>query len=550
MPYHYTIATEAHAAQIHALNHATFAGEIPQHAPTPDGRLVDRFHDENTYLVALDGETVAGMMALRHARPFSLDAKLPDLDTLLPAERPAVEIRLLAVRPERRHGRAFAGLMAYAARWMVQNGFRLALISGTTRQTTLYERMGFRPFGPLVGHGDATYQPMLSTLDDALRAVPPMLASPDRPGPDVSLLPGPVELDPAVSAALARTPVSHRGEAFAALHARVVAGLAERIGLPHVALMVGPGTLANDVVAAHLAAWGAPGLVLSNGAFGERLADHARRHGLAHEVVRSAWGEPLPLDAAADRLASGDAPGWIWAVHGETSTGMLNDVSALGALARGHGARLCLDAVSTLGAVPVDASAAMMATGVSGKALGGVAGLAFVAHGALPPLARPLPAAFDLAAAHDAGGIPFTSSSPLLAALDAALGGSDDARMARLQRQGRRIRQGLTDAGFDVVAPPGTALPTVQTVALGSPEEAWAVGERLERLGILTSYRSGYLRARGWLQLCTMGAQTDAHVEAALAAFCAAVRVERNARTILLNRSFVLAQGFDLPASR
>ncbi len=529
MPYRYTVAEEAHAAQIHALNHATFAGEIPQHAPTADGRLVDHFHDENTYLVALDGDTVAGMLALRHARPFSLDAKLPDLDALLPPERPAVEIRLLAVRPERRHGRAFAGLMAYAARWMVRNGFRLALISGTTRQTALYERMGFRPFGPLVGHDGAWYQPMLTTLDDAVRAVPPMLAGPlggDLPGPDLSLLPGPVELDPAVAAAMARPPVSHRGAAFVALHARVTARLADRLDLPHVALMVGPGTLANDVVAAQLAAWGAPGLVLTNGAFGERLADHACRHRLAHDVIRAEWGGRLPLDAAADRLRAGGVA-WIWAVHGETSTGVLNDLPALVALADAHGARLCLDAVSTVGAVPVPAGAALMATGVSGKALGGAAGLAFVAHGGLPPRTGSLPASFDLAAYHAADGIPSTSSSPLVAALDVALDRADDARMQRLQRQGRALRQALTARGFTVVAPADAALPTVQTVALASPAEVWAVGERLERLGLLASYRSAYLRARGWLQLCTMGAQTDAQVTAALEAFCAAVRVER-----------------------
>ncbi len=38
MPYRHIVATEAHAARIHALNHATFAGEIPQHDGCPDRR--------------------------------------------------------------------------------------------------------------------------------------------------------------------------------------------------------------------------------------------------------------------------------------------------------------------------------------------------------------------------------------------------------------------------------------------------------------------------------------------------------------------------------
>ena len=102
--------------------------------------------------------------------------------------------------------------------------------------------------------------------------------------------------------------------------------------------------------------------------------------------------------------------------------------------------------------------------------------------------------------------------------------------MARLQRQGLGVRQALCERGFTLVAPDDAVLPTVQTVALASPEEAETVGARLAALGILVSYQSAYLRARGWLQLCTMGEQTDAQVASALEAFCAAVRVERAAR--------------------
>jgi N-acyl-L-homoserine lactone synthetase len=84
----YKIAeTEAEFEQIHRLNYQTFVEEIPQHAPSPERRLVDKFHAENTYLIALvDGE-LAGMLAVRDRRPFSLDQKLPDLDAHLPPGR-------------------------------------------------------------------------------------------------------------------------------------------------------------------------------------------------------------------------------------------------------------------------------------------------------------------------------------------------------------------------------------------------------------------------------------------------------------------------------
>jgi hypothetical protein len=48
-PLIYKIATEAHEFElIYQLNYRTFVEEIPQHAPNPEGYLIDRFHDENT----------------------------------------------------------------------------------------------------------------------------------------------------------------------------------------------------------------------------------------------------------------------------------------------------------------------------------------------------------------------------------------------------------------------------------------------------------------------------------------------------------------------
>src|SRR5207249_9548347 len=96
--------------QIHALNYRTFVEEIPQHTSNRERRLVDRFHEQNTYLICLRADRLVGMMAVRGDRPFSLDAKLPALDTYLPAGRSLCEIRLLAVVPRERRGRVFWGL--------------------------------------------------------------------------------------------------------------------------------------------------------------------------------------------------------------------------------------------------------------------------------------------------------------------------------------------------------------------------------------------------------------------------------------------------------
>src|SRR5216110_563252 len=79
--------------QIHRLNYKTFVEEIPQHLPSANQRLVDKFHAENTYLICLSGRRLAGMLAARGNRPFSLDQKLENLDSYLPPGRKICEIR-------------------------------------------------------------------------------------------------------------------------------------------------------------------------------------------------------------------------------------------------------------------------------------------------------------------------------------------------------------------------------------------------------------------------------------------------------------------------
>src|SRR5690242_21214030 len=108
--------------QIHRLNYKTFVEEIPQHQPSPTQRLVDKFHAENTYLICLSGRRLAGMLALRGKRPFSLDQKVANLDSFLPPGRSLCEIRLLSVDKKFRTGQVFQGLMTQVWQQFVENG--------------------------------------------------------------------------------------------------------------------------------------------------------------------------------------------------------------------------------------------------------------------------------------------------------------------------------------------------------------------------------------------------------------------------------------------
>lgn len=109
-------------------------------------------------------------------------------------------------------------------------------------------------------------------------------------------------------------------------------------------------------------------MILVNGEFGVRLARQAARFRLKFRVLRQFWGRPWDLAAVALALANDRAVGWVWAAHLETITGMLNDLETLKDLVGRAGARLCVDAVSSLGAVPLDLRGVHLASSTGGKA--------------------------------------------------------------------------------------------------------------------------------------------------------------------------------------
>lgn len=316
-----------------------------------------------------------------------------------------------------------------------------------------------------------------------------------------SFLPGPVPVHPDVARAFAAPAISHRSAPFHARLAEVRRRLCDLVGLPHVQLLVGSGTLANDAVGAQLSLLPGRGLVLSNGEFGERLVEQAGRFGLSFDVLRSEWGEPLPLDEAA---RTPEPIEWIWAVHCETSTGVLNDLSRLKDLARERRAKLCVDAISSVGNAPVDLSCAWLATATSGKGLAAYPGLGLVFHREeIAPSPR-LPRYLDLGLWASEGGVPFTASSNLLAALHSALqvregNGCGGARLPA------DLRPRVEALGFSCLAPVECAAPWVLTLSPPAGTSAFSLGERLEAEGFLLSYRSGYLKWRNWLQICWMG---------------------------------------------
>lgn len=490
---------------IHALNYRTFVEEIPQHHSNTEKRLVDRFHAENTYAICLDGNTLVGMVAGRGQRPFSLDQKLDHLDSYLPPHRAAVEVRLLSVAPEYRKTAVFVRMITKLAEHFRPQGYDLALISGTVRQTKLYRHLGFQPFGPLVGTSDAAYQPMYLTLD-AFAHLAPILGLETYEGPRAVFLPGPVTVSEAVSKAFQAPAVSHRGAAFVEMHAETRNHLCALTSSRDAVLLLGSGTLANESIAAQLSHHAGPGLILVNGEFGERLVDHAKRWRLEHQVLQFPWGASIDLEQVAQTLKAHQHIRWLWMALCETSTGIMNPLKEIETLCRDRNIALCLDAISAIGTQPLDLGQVALASCVSGKALGAFPGIAIVLANISWAGAGQLPRYLDLAAYAAAEGIPYTQSSNLVSALHTALASTDwPSKFKRIAAASQMLRQKLRETGFNIVARESDAAPAVISLALTPEINSVALGQGMRQQGYDLSFESGYLRARNWLQICLMG---------------------------------------------
>lgn len=151
--------------QIYRLNYKTFVEEIPQHSPNPRKALIDQLLAKSICFICLKDNRLLGMVAVCGQRPFSLDAKLPDLDSYIPRGSRPCEFRLLAIDRAYRGGAVFGGLLRCLIRHCRNAGYNLGLVSAAVRQEKLYRHLGFVPFGPPLGTAAAPYQGMHLTWD-------------------------------------------------------------------------------------------------------------------------------------------------------------------------------------------------------------------------------------------------------------------------------------------------------------------------------------------------------------------------------------------------
>ncbi|MBN1787300.1 MAG: aminotransferase class V-fold PLP-dependent enzyme [Sedimentisphaerales bacterium] len=503
----FKIATEGwEFDQIHRLNYETFVEEIPHYNSETQGKKVDRFHNDNIYVICISKDKLVGMLAVRSKRPFSLDQKVSNIDSYLPKAKSICEIRLLAVKKEFRRSRVPYKLLLTAAQYCQAQGHDLAIISGILNQQKLYKHMGFVPFGPVVGKPGAAFQPMYLTVGkyhDSIKhscdIVPLDYGT--------NLLPGPVQISPDVKDAFSTPAISHRSQSFLKIHKDTQKHLCRLVNSKYVEIFMGSGTLANDVIAGQLSLIKAKGLILSNGEFGQRLINQAKSFKLNFDTLSLSWGQKFDIEGIAEILENNSDVEWLWAVHCETSTGMLNDLEMLKRLCHDNNILLCLDCVSSIGTTEIDLSDVYLASGVSGKALGAYPGLSMVFYNhKLPPSTGSLPVYLDLALYSERNGVPFTVSSNLVYALNIALKNYNlKKKLEHVSAVSLWFREELDKIGAQVVVPPQYASPFVITISLSNRLNSEEIGRQLETKGFLMSYKSSYLLKRNWVQICLMG---------------------------------------------
>ena len=509
MEFVYKIATEqSEFEQIYKLNYQTFVEEIPQHNRNEQHRLIDRFDKQNTYMIAKKNHEVIGMIAVRSNRPFSLDQKLPNLDDYLPNDANPCEIRLLTVKKEFRKSPVFYKLVELLVSFCLEKKYNMALISGVEQQIPLYKRMGFQAFSEMVGTEQAKFQPMYLTIEqfeNSTKVFKRLIVRKNKESSWLSFLPGPVQLHPEVVKAFALPAISHRSSVFMNKMDKIRNALCDMTDAKYAEVVVGTGTLGNDIVAAQLTQIEGDGLILANGEFGYRLIDHAARFNLSFITVEKEWNTPISISEIEHCLRENPNIKWVWTVHCETSTGYLYDLEKIEELCLKYGVELCVDASSSVGVVPVSLKNVRMATTVSGKALGSYPGLVIIFHREKLRQNDNLPRYLDMGMYQAYNGTPFTHSSNLLNALHVALQKVD---RSLFEIRASFIRKFLKENGYNFLGNE-TYSPGIITICLPSYQSSQALGDYLKSKNILISYESHYLLTRNWLQISLMGHHSE-----------------------------------------
>lgn len=201
-------------------------------------------------------------------------------------------------------------------------------------------------------------------------------------GDPLLLTPGPLTTSASVKQAMIHDWGS-RDQGFIAINKMVLEKIVELAGGQgtHVTVPVqGSGTFAVEAMITSFVPRSGKLLVVINGAYGQRAKKIAEIAGRAVSTYETPEDTPPDLAKLEAMLVADPAITHVFAVHCETTSGILNPIAELAALVKKQGRRLLVDSMSAFGAIEIDARTvhydALAAS--SNKCLEGVPGLGFV----------------------------------------------------------------------------------------------------------------------------------------------------------------------------
>ncbi len=168
--------------------------------------------------------------------------------------------------------------------------------------------------------------------------------------------PGPSNCDPRVLRAMSEPTLGHLDPGFLAIMTetmdllRSVFQTSNQLTLA----MSGTGSAGMETSVVNMLEPGDRAIVCVHGVFGERLADAAARCGAEVTVVEAPRGEPVDPSKVRETLDRVKGAKLLGIVHAETSTGVLQPMADIVEMCKAHGMLVLVDAVTSLGGVPVD----------------------------------------------------------------------------------------------------------------------------------------------------------------------------------------------------
>jgi alanine-glyoxylate transaminase/serine-glyoxylate transaminase/serine-pyruvate transaminase len=167
--------------------------------------------------------------------------------------------------------------------------------------------------------------------------------------------PGPSDIHPRVSAAMARPTIGHLDPEFVGMMDQVKSMLqyafrtTNELTIP----VSAPGSAGMETCFVNLVEPGDKVVVCQNGVFGGRMKENVERCGGVAILVEDEWGKSVDPQKLEDALRANPDTKLVAFVHAETSTGVESDARTLCNIARQHDCLTIVDTVTSLGGTPV-----------------------------------------------------------------------------------------------------------------------------------------------------------------------------------------------------